>query len=213
MSEVVEIPKFFCRFCRHEIPARDAQRCNACSAYQQGLRRWLPLSTTVQIFGWLAAIVTAIVGAVPFVITQWTNFETRNSKTFIDFAGSDTRGDAVFIYAHLWNSGRQPSTIGEYHLKKGPVDALLLPVADAKHEVRSIVNAQGEFTIPLLVLGVQARGSATYDNVIAALPTQAATLCAVVKESDGSPAHCAESPPFQAELLRDVIQRRMRRNQ
>jgi hypothetical protein len=200
-----------CWYCGEPIPSLTATRCNKCTAYRRGWRKSLPLLSTMQMLAVLAALVSAIVAFVPFAITQCTNVKTRNSHTAVEFAGVDARNDEVRIYAHLWNTGRQPSTVSGYHLRLAPIhaaDVNLLPVMDDNHEVRSVVPAAGEVTVPLLVRGVQGDAAKMNEGLNQGAKV---TLCADIVESNRN-RPCVESLPFDAELLRDVIERRLVRN-
>jgi hypothetical protein len=169
----------------------------------------MPLSPNVQAATWWLAIVSAILGAVPFVVTQCKENRDRDSRTEIAFARTDTSGDHVLMYAHLSNGGLQPSTIRAYQLllREAHVnDADLLPFVDANHDLHALVPARGEFTAPLDVRDLHAGISRA--DVLAALNKAHAQLRAEVKESDGT-VHWVESLPFQAELLRGVVQRRL----
>jgi hypothetical protein len=210
VSAVVEAPKVFsCRFCRQPIPASDAKRCNACTAYQRGWRRCLPLPTTFAMLSPAMAVVTALVVAIPFTITQWTNYANRNSQTFIGFTGAYADSDPVVIRAHLWNTGRKPSTVTDYNLKLQNIhvgDISLLPTADSAHEVSSLVPENGGMTTVLLVRGMQARDGYSRQQVLDGLAGAKVTLCARIEETTEKTLRCAD---FDAELLHDVVKRRL----
>jgi hypothetical protein len=206
MSEEPE--KVRCRFCQDEIGSVAAERCNQCTAYQHGWRRRLPLSSTVQLFTWWLAIIAGILGARPFVMEQWREYRHRNSRTQIAFVRTDTRGNAVLVYAHLSNGGLHASTLRGYQLllREAHVDdADLLPFVDAEHDFHNLVPASSEFTAPLDLRRLHA-GQFLRNQVLAALPKAHAQLRAEVEESDGT-VHWVESLPFQAELLRGVVER------
>lgn len=206
MSEGPEKEK--CWFCKDDIGSGDARRCNRCTAYQHGWRRRLPLSSTVQIFTWWLVIIAGILGARPFVMEQLREYRYRNSRTQIAFVRTDTRNDAVLVYAHLSNAGLHAATLRGYQLllREAHVDdADLLPFVDAEHDFHNLVPASGEFTAPLDVRGLHA-GKLSRNDVLAALAKAHAQLRAEVEESDGT-VHWVESLPFQAELLRSVVER------
>ena len=200
-----------CWFCKDLFGAPEAIRCNKCSAYQGRWRRRLPLASTVQMFSWVAAVISAIGAAVAFALAQYADFQARNSNTSISFASAYISGPAVVINAHLANSGRQASIVTHYRLLGREIhleDAELTPLVDATHVLRSIVDAKAEFTVPLLVTGLKAKESYSRSDVFLALPGATVTLCVDVQESDRL-RQCVESRPFEARLLTDVIDHRL----
>jgi hypothetical protein len=204
-----------CWCCGESIPndKKKARRCNKCSAYLRGWRKhWVPLASTIQMVAWLAAVLAGIGGAGPFILKEWINFIHRNSQTSVAYAGVDVSSNEVILYAHLWNRGRlRPSTVGSYHLLLGNIhvaDRVIYPILYKEHEVRSILDPGTDFTVPLIIPGLEAKDSFSYNAVLASLEHQKVTFCADVTESDGIQ-KCVESPPFDAELLTDAIQRRL----
>src|ERR1041385_324780 len=219
VSAVVETPKdtVTCWCCQESIPNANpnAQRCNKCTAYLRGWRkRWIPLTSTVQMVAWLAAVIGAICGAGPFIVTHWLDLIHGGSKTSVAYAGVDVSANEVILYAHLWNRGRlRPSTVGSYHLLLDNIhvaDRVIYPIFYKNREVRSIVDAGKDYTVPLIIPGLDAKKSFSYETIRNSLEHQKVTFCADVTESDGTQ-KCVESPPFDAELLSDVVQRRLGR--
>lgn len=160
-----------------------------------------------------AALLTAIIAAIPFACTQWTNLHNRHSHTQIGFAGADTD----HVYAHLWNTGRSASTVRNYTLKLGDInlqDVPLVPVRDYAHEVRSLIPAGSEVTVVLQVLGLETVQGKKYSDVMDAMydTRKVVTLEAAVDESycpgeKECPGRRAES--FGAVLLRPLVSKQL----
>jgi hypothetical protein len=200
-TEIKDAGKIPCVFCAEPIPIL-AKWCKQCSAYQRGWwRPRLPIPATMGMITPTLALLGAIFAAIPFVITQWTNYLHRESTTQIAFAGTE----GSVIYAHLWNTGLKPSSVRNFCLRLDPVhieDVELIPIRDATHEVRSLIPPGGEITTLLLVRGLKPRANFARNDVEKALGTNRVTLIGVVEESNGK---VSRYDSINAALLRELI--------
>jgi RNA polymerase subunit RPABC4/transcription elongation factor Spt4 len=184
-----------CPACGELMPPK-VKYCNACKNFRD-LRRFIPGATNVL----YALSILLTVGALS--LSHIEHFLNRESKTSIAFAAADEKT----IYVHILNTGRKPSTLRGYKLQFGELiqDAVLVPQAGDGRDVSTVVPAEGELRIGLLVNGlVPVPGNPPIPP--ARLNDITATLVIDVDESNGSVQRFVR---FQSLQIRTLIDRKL----
>lgn len=197
----ISLRRMECRTCGELMPM-SARFCGKCKSYRDW-RRFIPITSVVY------SGLSTFFAVLALFITQYANFQNRESKTSISFTGADTS----IVYVHVLNTGRKPSMLRAYRLKfdKLPIETARLVLTGDGHEVKSVVPAGGETRIGLRVYGFIPRDDLTKKQYSAAeinqiVDAEQVTLEIDVEESNGS---FVRSVNFEAFQIRALIQNKL----
>lgn len=192
-----------CRTCGASMPM-SARFCNQCKSYRD-LRRFIPITSAAY------SSITALVAVIALLMTHYANFQNRQSKTSISFAGTN---DDSIIYVRVANTGGNSSVLRAYKLKFGKlIDERQLILTGEPGEIRTVIPAGGEARIGLDVLGLvparkDPKQKARYsrDDVLENLQTEKATIEIEVEESNGPLNRSVKFDAYQiATVIRNTL--------